>query len=383
MNEEENKKKETSNDGGKIIDDMEANQALIYRLKDAVSADIQATVQRKFNTLKIVFAFLMLFLVPVASYSLKILVDTAIDNVKKNIKEEIVVSNAVLHEKVVATQKKLEQRILFSKLFAETSILNSKPHLAINEVEILLEDLQKISQIQIYKHSTSLNLIVKQTVNAFIWHGMGSHLDDLEKLFPETIEHEEIINAMFLEYYANVILKEVDIEHIRSSEHWELYEKYLDSSRKLKNHQNVLPMEMLVSFHMHHRKKNKYTDELFKSFSHLNTEQQAFSIWKISEKVNPHFWSNDPEPNDFRISEITQSFLKVYGKQVQSFAEREESSIKVYLIEKFRNATSLREEYLGKFVLKYFYHIENDQLEEHFFSKSMGSDSMDLIKKAR
>ncbi len=350
----------------------EEEQALIYRIKNAVSEDIQTKIQRNFSILKIILGFIMLFLIPVASYSLKTLADTAIENVRKNIKEEIADSQMALHEEIVAAQKKLDQRILFSKLLAETSILGAKPHLAINEVEMLLEDLQKISQIKIYRHSKGLSLIVKEVTNAFIWHGMGSYLNDIEKLFPWIIEREEIINAMFLEQYANVILKEVDIEHIRELEDWKLYRRHLDTSRKHKAHQNVLSVEMLVSFHMHYRKKNEYTDELFKSLSHLNTEQQAFSIWKISEKVNPHFWENDPNPNDFRISEIAQSFLEVYRKQIQNLAEGEEGGIKADLIEKFRNATNLREEHLGKFVLKYFYHIESGQLEELFFANQPG-----------
>lgn len=338
-----------NNPSGSYID---REEELIKRIQAAVEEELT----RKFTFIKIVLGVLVLLLAPAATITVKTLIDGAVNKVEKQVREDL---NKL--------QNDIDEQLVFSRVLAEATALEVKPHMTSEDVEYLLEDLKKISQIKRYKHSHEVEFIVEAVTRALIQHNLGYYLEDLEPLFPWAVSHKESINTLFLRHYAFELLKDLDVDYLKQSELYKNYKEHLQVSRKHKAEENILPYEVLIGFHINHRKKNDQTEKLLTFVPRMSSDKQATFLWKISETVNPHFWERDPSMADYRISDVTRDFLALYGTDLKEIALEKkggEQGVKAELIERFRNAFNLEEEHLGKYVLSYFYQIVN--AEAHF-----------------
>lgn len=327
-------------------------------IEETVEERLQLRVQKSLMLIRFALIVVFVILAPAAWFAVKNFIHTAVENVNREVNENVARVNKEIADEISQLKKNVNDELLYLKISHDTQVMQQRITLQPNEVVNLVEDLEVIAQIPAIKERPGFMSVVEETVNTLLQHGYEDVIEKIGQLFPDVMPYSENINEALTVYYGMKVLSRVDVNHLRDSIDVKRFEDY---SRRLslnKGEIRALPMQILVSFHLEHDQRNAVTTSLLNSVVNLGFAERAQILWNIMRGSDPLFWQQNPTPTDFRIAKVANEFVRAY--QSDLFALANSNGVKETIVNMYEYANRIEDIRLGKHILYYFYKISVD-----------------------
>jgi hypothetical protein len=346
---------------------IQVDEKIVGRIQEQLKQLLIQDFQKKFNWFKIAIGILLLLLAPAATFIGKIMLERSMSSIE-----------ARLGLQLEEMRVEVEEEILMSQMLTQSITLAVKTHLTTEDLESTMEQLKRLAVVERYKHSHNVEIVVSEISKGLMEHGHIDYLDQIEELFPWATVHSEEINARFTSYNAMRLLREINTGKPYDDDVYSDFKRHVEASRKHYAEGDILPYEVLVSFHLGGDQKSEESDTLMRSVGRLSADDQATFLWKVMQHTNPHLWERDPQVSDYRIAEVVQKFVAAYESEIHAIAfsktEGATNPVRSALAERYSNAQGLTEEHLGRVVFTTLYNMHDDDIENLLVKSSLKSE---------
>lgn len=325
------------------------------KLAEETSSEVEKRlskrIQRNLYLIELFVVILTAIIIPAGWFAIKGVINSTIQESTKTIRES---------EQL--TLKNLERAK--EKLDTQISFLSVSNKISVSKIQGLsYEDARQILKTLKYLHK-NINMLDAQVFTIelrdfallLIQHGYNKIFDDISELYPDVINNTSAIQLALLVKEGRVILSSPRIETLKTSNSYKEFQHILIDLVKHQYEKKVLPIQLLVEFHVDGNKMGAVTQVLLSSLQTLNAEETAQFLWELFSYTQVKFVKNmQVTPENQRINDIAQQFIKTTKATLIGLADKE--GVKNALFKKYDMSGSQASARLGHYLIQWLYQI--------------------------